>query len=168
MASFIENTFFTGHFCFLSKCWNWHRFLSPDHSWQEIALWSVGKTYEVSNGQVVAEHKLSIPLVNGLEMKMSVNASAIERMKVTGKLDILSLMIDPKSMEIDGTIEPRWDGALLPPPFLFSNCFSSHSLSLFPPIKGSRRKIRMRTTLTIRDNFILAKLQLVSNKLVWM
>ncbi|PIK39676.1 putative apolipophorins-like [Apostichopus japonicus] len=79
---------------------------TPEEYITKLAMLAVGETYEISQGMTVAEHKLSVPLVNGLELRMSVNVSSTQRLKASGKLNILGLAMDPRSFEIDGTVEP--------------------------------------------------------------
>lgn len=68
---------------------------------------AMGQTYETSRTSMLIESSLSLPLANGLELKFSINGSTTDRLKASGKVDIMGMVMKPRSLDIDGTLEPR-------------------------------------------------------------
>ena len=62
---------------------------------------------DISKNMFFLDTSMKIPTLNGMPLKMHVKGAASVDMKVKGKFDVRKIWESPRSIDIDGSIEPR-------------------------------------------------------------
>ena len=65
--------------------------------------------YSYSQSSMFMDSSIIIPTSAGFPMNLTVNGSATIDIKATGKMDIMKLAANPPSLDISGTIRPRYE-----------------------------------------------------------
>ena len=65
--------------------------------------------YSYSQSSMFMDSSIIIPTSAGFPMNLTVNGSATIDIKATGKMDVMKLAAYPPSLDISGTIRPRYD-----------------------------------------------------------
>lgn len=66
-----------------------------------------GLNIDIAKSMIFANCRFSVPTVAGLPVRLSINATSTLGIKVKGKFDLRDMLLHPRSIDIDGSIEPR-------------------------------------------------------------
>ncbi|KAG1652941.1 Apolipophorin [Nymphon striatum] len=89
---------------------NWNTASIPNFS-QMLMKMAEGHDVNIAKSMVVANNRFSVPTIAGFPVRIAVNGTSTLGAKIKGKFDIRNAILNPRTLNIDGSIEPS--GAVL-------------------------------------------------------